>query len=291
MAVVVRPQTGTVALYVDMMREHARRTAIEVTGLLRASGFDVAFCDEQARALGITSEGANIQSAILFVTIGGDGTLLRAARIAAPLSIPLFGINTGRLGFLTEMDGTPEELARLPDILRAGFTIDERTALAASVHGKQHFALNDIVVRRTTPHMMPFGLFINGKEAAFVPADGIVVATPTGSTAYSLSAGGPILAPDVTAFAVVALLPHTLFSRPLVVPDSSQIELVFDAESHEVDLEADGLKVDDLYPGDRVVVSRYFLPVLFARRAPLDFFSLLEWKLRWNAPVKDRSTP
>jgi NAD+ kinase len=291
MAVVVRPQTGTVALYVDMLREHARQTAIEVTRTLRASGFDVAFCDGQARALGIDTEGASIESAILFITIGGDGTLLRAARIAAPLSIPLFGINTGRLGFLTEMDGTPEELVRLPEIVRAGFTIDERTALAATIHGKQHFALNDIVVRRTTPHMMPFGLFVNGKEAAFVPADGIVVATPTGSTAYSLSAGGPILAPDVAAFAVVALLPHTLFSRPLVVPDNSQIELVFDAESHEVDLEADGLKVDDLYPGDRVAVTRSFLPVLFARRAPLDFFSLLEWKLRWNAPVKDRSTP
>jgi NAD+ kinase len=289
MAVTVRPQTGTIALYVDMMREHARRTAIEVAQALRGAGFDVAFCEGQERALGIAPGGSSVESAILFITIGGDGTLLRAARIAAPLRIPLFGVNTGRLGFLTEIDGSPQELGRLPEILRAGFTIDERTALTAAVHGKLHFALNDIVVRRTTPHMMPFGLFINGKEAAFVPADGIVVATPTGSTAYSLSAGGPILAPDVAAFAVVALLPHTLFSRPLVVPDTSQIELVFDAESHEVDLEADGLKVDDLFPGDRVAVSRYPFPVLFARRAPLDFFSLLEWKLRWNAPVKDRS--
>jgi NAD+ kinase len=290
MAVVVRPQTGTVALYVDLMREHARQTAVEVTRTLREAGFDVAFCDGQELALGLSAEGARVESAILFVTIGGDGTLLRAARIAAPLGIPLFGINTGRLGFLTEMDGSPTALANLPEILRAGFTIDERTALTASVHGKPHFALNDIVVRRTTPHMMPFGLFINGKEAAFVPADGIAVATPTGSTAYSLSAGGPILAPDVAAFAIVALLPHTLFSRPLVVADSAHIELVFDAESHEVDLEADGLKVDDLFPGDRVAVSRHPLPVLFARRAPLDFFTLLEGKLRWNAPVKDRSS-
>ncbi|MGP6157701.1 MAG: NAD(+)/NADH kinase [Vulcanimicrobiaceae bacterium] len=290
MAVVVRPQTGTVALYVDLMREHARQTAVTVARTLRAAGFDVAFCDDQERALGISSEGASFQNAILLITIGGDGTLLRAARIAAPLSIPLFGINTGRLGFLTEMDGAPDQLDRLPEIVRAGFTIDERTALRAEVHGKQHFALNDIVVRRTTPHMMPFGLFINGKEAAFVPADGIAVATPTGSTAYSLSAGGPILAPDVAALGVVALLPHTLFSRPLVVPDTAHIELVFDAESHVVDLEADGMKVDDLYPGDRVVVTRYPLQVLFARRAPLDFFTLLEWKLRWNAPLKDRST-
>jgi NAD+ kinase len=288
MADVVRPKAGTIALFVDLLRDHARKTAAQVARVLREAGFEIALYEEQDRELRLGSQGASLEQAILLVTVGGDGTLLRAARLAAPLRIPLFGINTGRLGFLTEMDGAPAELARLPEILSAGFTIDERTALSAEVHGKSHFALNDIVVHRTTPRMMPFGLYIDGKEAAFVPADGIAVATPTGSTAYSLSAGGPILAPDVAAFAIVALLPHTLFSRPLVVPDSSRIELVFEAESHAVELEADGLTVDGLLPGDRVRVTRYPLPVLFARRAPLNFFSLLEWKLRWNAPVKDR---
>ncbi len=288
MADIVRPKTGTIALFVDLSRDHARNTAAQVAGVLRETGFEIALYEEQDQELGLGSRGASLEQAILLITVGGDGTLLRAARLAAPLHIPLFGINTGRLGFLTEMDGNPAELARLPEILRAGFTIDERTALSAEVHGRSHFALNDIVVHRTTPRMMPFGLYVDGKEAAFVPADGIAVATPTGSTAYSLSAGGPILAPDVAAFAIVALLPHTLFSRPLVVPDSSRIELVFEAESHAVELEADGLTVDSLYPGDRVSVTRYPLPVLFARCAPLNFFSLLEWKLRWNAPVKDR---
>jgi NAD+ kinase len=288
MADVVRPKTGTIALYVDLLRDHARNTATQVARVLREAGFEIALCEEQDQELGLGSRGASLEQAILLATIGGDGTLLRAARLAAPLRIPLFGINTGRLGFLTEMDGNPQELARLPEILRAGFTIDERTALSAEVHGKSHFALNDIVVHRTTPRMMPFGLYVDGKEAAFVPADGIAVATPTGSTAYSLSAGGPILAPDVAAFAIVALLPHTLFSRPLVVTDRSSIELVCEAESHAIELEADGLIVDSLHPGDRVRVTRYPRPVLFARCAPLNFFSLLEWKLRWNAPVKDR---
>jgi NAD+ kinase len=246
----------------------------------------VALCEEQDRELGLASNGAALADAELLVTIGGDGTLLRAARIAAPLRIPLLGVNTGRLGFLTEMDADGA-LQALPALLRDGFVIDERSALHVEAHGKLHFALNDVVVKRTSPRMTPFSLVVDGKEAAHVPSDGIVVATPTGSTAYSLSAGGPVVAPTVDAFIVTALLPHTLFSRPLVVPTSSTIEIACDFETTGVALEADGHEVDRLEPGDRVVVTKYPETVLFARRAPLDFFALLEGKLRWNAPVKD----
>jgi NAD+ kinase len=278
--------TGVIALYVDLFRETARAAAKQVAAAIASAGFAVALCDDQNRELGLATDGATVEHAALLVTLGGDGTLLRAARIAAPLGIPLFGINTGRLGFLTEMDGRPAAFETLPQILQAGFETDQRTALQAEAHGRTHFALNDIVVTRTSPHMMPFGLFVDGKEAAHVPADGIVVATPTGSTAYSLSAGGPIVAPSVDAFIVTALLPHTLFSRPLVVPSSSTVVVTCDIETSGVALEADGETVDMLEPGDRVTVTRSPMPVLFARRKPLDFFALLEGKLRWNAPVK-----
>jgi NAD+ kinase len=282
------PRLGTIALYVDLFRDHARRAAQAIASAIRGAGFDVALCDDQERELGLASNGASVESSQVLVTIGGDGTLLRAAQIAAPHRIPLLGINTGRMGFLTEMDGHDAVLERLPEILRAGFQIDERTAVQVEAHGRMHFALNDVVVARTAPHMTPFGLHIDGKEAAHVPADGIVVATPTGSTAYSLSAGGPIVAPSVDAFIITALLPHTLFSRPLVVPTSSTIVICCDAETSGVALEADGQVVERLHPGERVTVTRYPIPVRFARREPLDFFALLEGKLRWNAPVKDR---
>ena len=281
------PVTGVVAIYVDLGRERARAAATRVAEAIRSAGFAVALCDEQDRGLGLATSGAHVADAVLLVTIGGDGTLLRAARIAAPHGIPLFGINTGRLGFLTEMDGAAGACEALPEILRHGFQIDERFALEVEAHGRRHFALNDIVVTRTSPHMMPFGLFVDGKEVAHVPADGIVVATPTGSTAYSLSAGGPIVAPNVDGFIINALLPHTLFSRPLVVPSSSTVTIVCDPETSGVALEADGQSVDNLEPGDSVTVSRYPVPVRFARRAPLDFFALLQGKLRWNAPVKE----
>ena len=285
----ISAKVGTVALYVDMGRESARRVATDVAGAMRAAGFDVALCEDQDRELHLSTSGAGVENAVVLVTVGGDGTLLRAAQIAAPLRLPLFGINTGRLGFLTEMDGRSEDLTKLPDILRAGLPIDERSALSTELRGTSRMALNDVVVRRTgDSHMTPFSIFVDGKEAARVPADGVAVATPTGSTAYFLSGGGPILAPDVAAFGIIALLPHTLFSRPLVVRDDSRIEVLSNADVESVALDCDGRTVDRLQPGERVVVTRYPFPVRFARRAPLDFFTLLEDKLRWNAPIKDR---
>jgi NAD+ kinase len=285
---IVRPEMGTIGLYVDTSREHARSTAAAVARTIREAGFGVALHEDQ-RELALADDGAALEDAVLLVTVGGDGTLLRAAQIAAPHRIPLYGINTGRLGFLTESDGKAENVGRLATILREGFTVDERVALRAAVHGREHLALNEIVVRRTQDsHMTPFGIYVDGKEAAVVPADGVVVATPTGSTGYFLSAGGPILSPAVAALGIIALLPHTLFTRPLVVPDSSEIALLCDAETVGVVLEADGRSVARLHPGDRVEVTRSPSSVRFARRAPLDFFTLLEDKLRWNAPLKER---
>jgi NAD+ kinase len=282
----VRLVTGTVALYVDLEREHARSAASAVAAAARDAGFVVALCDEQDAALRFAVPGARVEEAKLLVTVGGDGTLLRAAQVAAPHEIPLFGVNTGRLGFLTEIDGGAGLVPALTALLRDGFTLDSRIALYAEVHGRKHFALNDVVVRRAAPRMAVFGLDVDGKEAAHVPADGIAVATPTGSTAYFLSAGGPIMAPDVAAFGITALLPHTLFTRPLVVPDTSVV--VVTSIGAEAFVEADGRIVEELKPGDRVTVTRYPRMVRFARRAPLNFFSLLEEKMRWNAPIKER---
>lgn len=286
----VRPKVGTVALYVDLERDHARAAAVAVGKALLAAGYKIALCEDQDASLNLASGGASVDEAVLLVTIGGDGTLLRAAQIAAPRGIPLFGVNTGRLGFLTEIDWRTGVVPEIPAMLRDGFIVDDRTALEASVHARTHLALNDIVVRRTDSHMTPFGIYVDGSLAAHVPADGVIVATPTGSTAYFLSSGGPILAPDVAAFGVIALLPHTLFTRPLVVPDSSTVALTCDAEVRGVALEADGRTVDRLHGGDEVTVKRYAHRVRFARRAPLDFFKLLEEKLRWNAPLKERDS-
>ena len=268
-----------IALYVDVNRDNARALAARVTSGFSESGYEVS----------TVSAGGSLDGAALLITIGGDGTLLRAARMAVESGVPILGINTGRLGFLTEFDEDDAHLDELPDLLERGLVIEERIALQASHNGRSFFALNDVVVRKGgIARIVPFSLCLDEEQAAHIPADGICVATPTGSTAYFLSAGGSIISPQVDAFGVVPLLPHTLFSRPLVVPASSCITVGCDAELQHANLECDGDIVADLAAGDSVVIERYPKTVKFARVARLRFFERLEDKLRWGVSIKER---
>lgn len=279
-----------VAFYIDLQRERAREAAQRATEIVRALGFAIALSEEQNEALGWATEGADIADADVLVTIGGDGTLLRGARIAAPHDIPLLGVNTGRLGFLTEVEGGEAALATLDRILKGDdYTLEDRVALQAQVNGgKALFALNDVVVHKgNASRIVPFGLMLDGEDVAHIPSDGIVVATPTGSTAYFLSAGGPIVAPGVDAFGIAPLLPHTLFSRPLIVPASSVIEIHCDSEILHANLETDGDVMADLPPGANVRITRYPKPVRFVRLQRGAFFRRLETKLRWGVPIKE----
>jgi NAD+ kinase len=268
-----------VALYVDVNRDNARAVASRVTGGFRQRGYDVA---------PVAADGS-VEDAALLITVGGDGTLLHAARMAVGPGIPILGINTGRLGFLTEFDEGDERIDELPDLLERGLVIEERIALRATTGARSYFALNDVVVRKGgISRIVPFGLCLNDEQVAHIPADGICVATPTGSTAYFLSAGGAIISPQVEAFGVAPLLPHTLFSRPLVVPASSRVTITFDSDPLHANLECDGDVVSDLSGGASVVIDRYPKDVRFARLERLRFFERLEEKLRWGVSIKDR---
>jgi NAD kinase len=169
-----------------------------------------------------------------------------------------------------------------------GLTIEERVALQVEYDGTTYFALNDAVVRKgSASRMVPFGLNLGGEQAAHIPADGICVCTPTGSTAYFLSAGGSIISPKVEAFGIVPLLPHTLFSRPIIVPTTSRIEISCDSEIVHANLECDGDTVAELAPGASVYVTRHPKLVRFARFSSFRFFERLEEKLRWGVSIKN----
>lgn len=268
-----------VALYVDVDRENARALAQRVGSRFEDAGYHIS----------PVAPGGELEDAALLVTIGGDGTLLRAARLAVERGVPIIGINTGRLGFLTEFDEDDQAIDELPDLLERGLVIEERIALQAEYEGRRFFALNDVVVRKGgVSRIVPFGLCLNDEQAAHIPADGICVATPTGSTAYFLSAGGSIISPQVDAFGVVPLLPHTLFSRPLIVPASSRVTISCDSEIVVANLECDGDVVADLAPGACVVIERHPRAVRFARIERLRFFERLEEKLRWGVSIKER---
>jgi NAD+ kinase len=277
----------TIAISVATDRPTAIERAIDILRMAGEAGISVAIADDDAPGLTPTG-GATLDRAEMIITIGGDGTLLRGVRLAVPLDIPILGVNTRRLGFLTEIETTADGMDRLRRVLRGEFAVEERLALQASVNGSgAHFALNDVVVRRGAQgRMAPFGLSLDGELIAQISSDGIVIATPTGSTAYFLSAGGPIIAPTVEALGVAALLPHTLFARPLIVPTSSTIEITCDSEIVHANLETDGTFVADLCSGDLVTVIRAARPVKFARTGDHAFFARLEDKLQWGVPIK-----
>ncbi|GAC1405813.1 MAG: NAD(+)/NADH kinase [Candidatus Velthaea sp.] len=284
----------TIGLYVNLHRERAIELARQTATLAAGRGLAVACAEHQIAVLAVATPGANLDDSDLIVTIGGDGTLLRGVRIAARLDVPVFGVNTGRLGFLTEIDDHDDVIAELGDLFDGTFRIEERVALHASVNGAgTYFALNDVVVRRASnARMAPFGMALDGQTAAHIPSDGIIVATPTGSTAYFLSAGGPIISPGVDALGIAALMPHTFFARPLLVPITSTIDITVDSDSDHANLDVDGTLAADLAPGDTVRVVRAPAPVKFARlrsNGTNGFFSRLEEKLQWGVPIKRES--
>lgn len=264
-----------IALFVDTSREHARTIAARIGTDFREGGFEVV-------------ELSQVERAALLITVGGDGTLLRAARLAVQHALPLLGVNTGRLGFLTEFDEDDPRLGDLPALVDRGLYVDDRSALDAEYDGQRFFALNDVVVRKgEISRLAPFGLRVDDGAVTRIAADGINVATPTGSTAYFLSAGGSLISPSVDAFGVVPLLPHTLFSRPLIVPATSTIEITSDSESSHAHLECDGEKLSDVAPGTCVTIRRFEKNVRFARTAPLHFLERLESKMLWGVSIKD----
>jgi len=285
----VAASKGIIALYIDENRENSRALGVRVADRFKAAGYTITLCPGSDTRSPVGSGGANVADASLLVTIGGDGTLLRAARLVVDDGVPLIGINTGRLGFLTEFDEDDPRIDELPKLLAKGLEIEERLALQAQYDGRTFFALNDVVVRKgEVSRIVPFGLGLNDEQAGQIPADGICIATPTGSTAYFLSAGGSIISPRVEAIGIVPLLPHTLFSRPLIVPATSRIHISCDSEIVRAQLECDGDTVSEVAPGASVFIERHPKTVRFARPARLRFFERLEHKMLWGVSIKDR---
>ncbi len=260
--------------------------------LLRAAGaaaLEVHLAsDLQDKVAGPTCPLAEEPSEIdLLVTLGGDGTLLRGARWAASAGVPVFGVNLGRLGFLTSV--TVEELEEAIARISAGdFVLDARMALEVMTgRGKaakpEFTALNDAVIHKSGfARVVPLTVWVDEEEVGLYRADGVIVSTPTGSTAYSLSAGGPILDPRLEAIITTPICPHTLAVRPLVLHSSSQVTIQIGQASDETILTIDGQVGSELKPGDRVTVRRSPKGVQLVRLPGQRFFSVLRKKLKWG---------
>lgn len=222
----------------------------------------------------------------LVIVLGGDGTLLSAARATAAIDVPLLGVNLGSLGFLTEVP--PNGLYTMLDAIAGGrATVEHRSLMSCDllrgdeVRGS-YLVFNDAVVNKTAlARLNTYDLFIDGVFVSSYRADGMIVATPTGSTAYSLSAGGPVLMPTVSALVVTPVAPHALTHRPLVVPDSAKIEILLRSEDEVAYLSLDGQAGLDLSDGDRVRCRRSEHQVNLFRTGN-NFFQVLRSKLKWG---------
>jgi NAD+ kinase len=222
----------------------------------------------------------------LVVVLGGDGTLLSAARATATIDVPLLGVNLGSLGFLTDVP-LQSLYPMLDAIAQGGAEVEHRTLMQCqllrgeTVRGS-YLVFNDAVVNKTAlAKLNTYDLYLDKVYVSSYRADGMIVATPTGSTAYSLSAGGPVLMPTVNAFVITPVAPHSLTHRPLVVPDSVDIEILLRSENEVAYLSLDGQPGLDLRDGDRVHCRRSEHQVnLF--RTGADFFQVLRTKLKWG---------
>ena len=221
------------------------------------------------------------------IVLGGDGTLLSAARAMGADQVPILAVNLGGLGFLTSV--TLEELySVLEKVLDGKANLSERMMLQAEIlhDGKtsdKQIALNDAVANKAAlARMLDFDVHVDGHHVGRYRADGLIVATPTGSTAYSLAAGGPIIHPDLDAFVITPICPHMLTNRPLVVPDTARVELDF-AVSHEpVYLTMDGQIGFQLDAKDRVVITKSSHKVQVVKPTTMTYYEILRSKLRWS---------
>ncbi|MDE2400173.1 MAG: NAD kinase [Burkholderiales bacterium] len=271
----------------------------DVANVLVRAGLEVSLESDTALSTGITDHGSLSLKEIgtscdLAVVVGGDGTMLAVARQLARFDIPLIGINQGRLGFITDIQLTAMHTA-LPLILSGQYEEEHRAMLAGAVlrpnrHGGletiyEGFAINEVVVSRgATASMVELRAEVDGQFVANYRADGLIVASPTGSSAYALSAGGPLMHPSLSGWVMVPIASHTLSNRPIVVPDTGIITIEIVA-GKDASMNFDMQSIASLLHGDRVTVRRSTHHVRFLHPKGWNYYATLRRKLRWNEGV------
>ncbi|MGX5175384.1 NAD(+) kinase [Aliikangiella sp. IMCC44653] len=228
------------------------------------------------------------QKCELVIVIGGDGSMLKTARELIDSKVPLLGINRGHLGFLTDIRPTEIE-TRIPPILNGEYTLENRFLLFAEVYRANKLigsscAVNDVVLYPgEIARMIEFELYMDNQFVYSQRSDGLIVSTPTGSTAYSLSGGGPIMAPETDSVVLVPMCPHTLTSRPITVNKQRTIDLVIaETNPHSPQLSCDGQEIISLEPGDHIRITQYPIEMQLIHPLDYDYFEVLRSKLNWG---------
>jgi NAD+ kinase len=287
----MNPAFRTIALIGKYKSPEIAESLMTLAEFLRSRGIDVLVEEGTAALVGadgfpIVSYASIGQRADLAIVLGGDGSMLTAARQLAESGVPLVGVNQGRLGFMTDL-ARDDMLDGVSDLLEGKFKGEQRFLLDATVRRGDAVifrtqALNDVVVNKgDLGRMIEFAVSIDDEFLYNQRSDGLIIATPTGSTAYALSANGPILHPSVPGIGLVPLCPHALSNRPITVSDDSRIEIVLYAP-HRARVHADGQEKFDLEAGDRVSVARSSRSIRFLHPLGYSYFAMLREKLHWS---------
>jgi NAD+ kinase len=261
----------------------------ELLPLINGKGYETFVDNETAAALNINGFSRNeiVSLADLVLVLGGDGTMLSVSRLVAEKGIPILGINLGSLGFITEVS-RDEIFSTVNKILNEGCGVEERLMLTATVHrdGKElaeYTVLNDVVINKgAVARIIDLETNINGSYVTTFKADGLIISTPTGSTAYSLSAGGPILYPTLESIVLTPICSHTLTNRPIVLPDNFKIEIIIRKMSGDVFLTLDGQVGFSLMTGDVIEINKSEYKTKLLVPLERDYFRVLRTKLKWG---------
>lgn len=225
----------------------------------------------------------------LIVVVGGDGSLLSAARMAIQVNTPVIGINRGRLGFLTDI--LPQDIEnQLQAVLNGQYKEEQRFLLHTSIYDQQHIyfegnALNDVVLSRgSETHLIEFDVYVDHQLVSHFRSDGMILSTPTGSTAYALSAGGPIMHPRLNAIVLVPMFSHSLSSRPLVIDGEAQIELcISEVNEHDLRISCDGHESRMVKPGQKVAIKKNNNQLRLLHPLDYHYYDTLRSKLGWES--------
>lgn len=293
MSTPTQPPFKRIALIGKVHHEATRKTLLTLERSLLELGFDVMI--EARTAEQLTSTAAKVlplqhlgEAADLAVVVGGDGNMLGAARILCEADVAVIGVNRGNLGFLTDLD--PDQVVeQLKPVLAGHYQIEQRFLLQAEVFhcGKSNNvgrAINEVVLHSDkVAHMIEFEVFVNDEFVYSQRSDGLIISTPTGSTAYSLSGGGPILTPGLDAMTLVPMFPHTLSSRPIVVDGHSTIRLRAASDNDTLQLSCDGHVRMSVQPGDDVVIQQHPQRLRLVHPEDHSYYRVLRNKLGWGS--------
>ena len=277
-----------IALFLNRQKDEAWKIARDILDYLKARGVQVALEDEVAKEMGgLPISKVDPKSISFRISLGGDGTILRFLHRYKEISAPLVGINLGGLGFLADVP-ISEIFSALDHLLKGEFTIEERLVIEGQKAGQEFWpAFNDIVFHRASnPSLVEISVTVDGVFLNTFAADGLIIATTTGSTAYSLAAGGPILTPSIKALALTPISPHTISNRPLVLLPQREIVVQYMGKSSPIEVRYDGIDGHTLESGEicRIKVSEKVFPLVSFPHH--DYFSTLRTKLGWAGKLK-----